>query len=331
MQKDKEFMEAIHLLPISVSRALMKCPETIRNTAREIRLRAGRSTIVLSPVQNFILPNILSAGELYECYRALCGYSIHTHTEEIKRGFLTIKGGHRAGLCGTAVYENGEISNLRGISSINLRVARQVKGCADDFMRKTKGDPGKILIVGPPASGKTTLLKDIVRQLSGHLVSVIDSRGEIASCLNGIPQNDVGMADVFDGFNRAKGMMSAIRTMSPEYIVCDEIGDEDDLYAVESCVGAGAKIIATAHAGTIDELYNRDIINKILATKAFDEVVILKGKENPCEISSIHKAGDLYARAGRSDANLLPYSSRFGVLDEPDNEKKGTSDDFANA
>ena len=320
---DVKFSEIVQKLPDKIKDILLKTPIDVQQNAREIRLRAGRKICIVYGNQTYILDKVLGIYEMQECFRALCGYSVHSHLNEIKQGFITISGGHRAGLTGTAIYdENNKLTNLREISSINLRISRQICGVAQDLIHILGGKLGKLLIVGAPASGKTTLLKDIVRQLDGKFVSVVDSRGEIASCLSGIPQHNVGNADIFDCWKKEDGIVSAIKTMSPEFIVCDEIGSEADIKAVEACVGAGVELIATAHAGNLQDIMKRNVIKKILKTGAFENIAVLKGKFDPCKVSLIVKVSDLFAGAGHNDFGDLSRDYGNITLCEFKNESK---------
>lgn len=290
---DVEFNRAIKNLPDGISKILKTCPLDVQQKASEIRLRAGRHIIINYKSNIYTLKKALSIEEIAECFKAICGYSIHSHTEEIKSGFITLKGGHRAGIAGTAVYENEKIINIRNINSINIRIARQIEGAASEIIKTLKGEVGKLLIIGPPASGKTTILKDIAKNLKTKSVSIIDSRGEIAASLNGVLQNDVSYADVFDFWKKSDGINAAIRTMNPDFIICDEIGDEEDVKAIKKCVGTGIKLIATAHGENAEEIKKREILINILKTNAFLNVAILQGREKPCAIEKIVKVGDL--------------------------------------
>ena len=291
---DVEFNDAIKNLPQDIITILKTAPEEIKKNAKEIKFRLGRKIAITSFIKTHFLNKILLKEEIEEIFKSICGYSIHSHAEEIKKGFITLKGGHRAGICGTAVYENNILKNIKDISSINLRIARQVLNASETILENLKENIGNLLIVGPPASGKTTILKDIAKNLTNKSVAIIDTRGEIAASFYGNPQNDVGNADVFDFFSREDGIIFAIRTMNPEYIICDEIGDESDINAIKMCVGTGVKLIATAHGENIKELKKRKIIEKILKTNAFSNIAILEGKKNPCKINSIVKVGEIF-------------------------------------
>lgn len=291
---DVEFNDAIKNLPQDIISILKTAPEEIKKNAKEIKFRLGRKIAITSFIETHFLNKILLKEEIEEIFKSICGYSIHSHTEEIKKGFITLKGGHRAGICGTAIYENNILKNIKDISSINLRIARQVLNASEEILKNLKENIGNLLIVGPPASGKTTILKDIAKNLTDKSVAIVDTRGEIAASFYGNPQNDVGNADVFDFFNREDGIIFAIRTMNPEYIICDEIGDENDIDAIKMCVGTGVKLIATAHGENIKEIKKRKIIEKILQTNAFSNIAILEGKKNPCKINSIVKVGEIF-------------------------------------
>lgn len=307
----KEFEEALMGLPKFMQESLREVPLSIQNSAREIRLRAGRKVAISLGNRDYFLHITLGKEEMFESFRALCGYSVHSHTEEIKQGYITLPGGHRAGLCGTAVYEGENISNLRDISSINIRIARQIKGVSNDLFKRLNGEAHGLLLAGAPASGKTTLLKDIILNLSDKKVSVIDSRGELGACLEGVPQNDLGNADIFDGWQKSDGMLAAIRTMAPDILVCDEIGGKRDLEAVESCMNAGVSLIASVHAGSLQELKRKPYLIKMLHLGAFSNIALLKGKHAPCEIDMVIKAGDLSAYF--RDAFPSELSDHFGV------------------
>ena len=303
-----KFNEAIKPLPNEVKNLLIQTPTKIKNTAFEIRLRANRSIMLTCPNQIFSLQKNLNAKIINDCFLAICNYSIHSHINEIKQGFITLAGGHRAGLCATAVYnEAGKLTNLKQISSINIRIARQIKNASIEIFEELNNNIGKLLIIGPPSSGKTTILKDIARKLSlNNIVSIVDTRGEIAACFNAVAQNDVANADIFNFWNRSDGILAAIKTMGPEYIICDEVGNETDLKAIKECVGSGVKLIATAHGENLEEIRKRPIINQMLETGAFEHMAILTNKNTPCKLKYIIKVSDFFENSWNINFSNLP-------------------------
>ncbi|MDF2567535.1 MAG: stage sporulation protein [Oscillospiraceae bacterium] len=303
-----KFNQAVNSLSPNIKNILINVSDDIKKDIKEIRIRAGRPLSMGDGTQEmFVLKNSgvifnyregayhLTRFDLNECFKVLCNYSIHSYQSEIKNGFITIEGGHRAGICGTAIVENGQVCGIRDISSINLRIARQIDGVSDELMRKTfsNGVCG-VLIVGAPSSGKTTVLRDLIRQLSsGNLdgykkVAVIDERGELAATHKGQPQNNIGLCcDVLDGYPKGEGMNIALRTMSPQVIVCDEIGNESDAGAIQNSLNAGVDVIATAHASNIGELLKRKHIANLIKSGAFKKIVILEGAEHPSKIKEV--------------------------------------------
>ena len=231
--------------------------------------------------------------DLEESFRILCGYSVHSHEEDLKNGFLTLKGGHRAGLCGTAGLQDGHVVGMREISSIHLRIARQIDGAGNAVVDTFRSGLVSTLICGTPGSGKTTILRDAAMQLAnGALgrrlkVAVIDERGEIAATHQGVPQNRMGMCYILDGYPKSIGMQIALRTLSPDLIVCDEIGSEEDASGIEQSLYAGVTVLATAHAGRVEELYHRPQLSRLLQGGAFSRIILLRDRTHPCEIAQV--------------------------------------------
>lgn len=308
--KNNRFMQAAGCLSPPIYRALSRYFSKLENNVQEIRLRANRPIAIVCPHKTFFLTqggsltdlpcgDLLCAAreDIAATFQKICDYSVYARQREIASGFVTLRGGHRAGICGTAVTERGDIVNIRDISSINLRIAREHKGCADKVLQDIRHASGGVLLCGAPCSGKTTVLRDLARQLSlsGKAVSLIDERSELAATAMGAAQNDVGLCDVFDGYPKAFAMQQALRTMSPQVIVCDEIGGADDAAAVLQCLNSGVRLIATAHAANKKELYAREGLQKILATGAFSTLVFLRGREHAGEIAEVVREGERLA------------------------------------
>lgn len=233
-------------------------PEPLSGIA-EIRLRAGRPAVCVNIFGKMsACSSIFSGREIADCFAEICRYSVYSFEEEIARGFVTLDGGHRVGICGTAVTKNGKITSIKDISGLNIRIAHEIRGCADELFRRAFRDgPHSLLLAGKPLCGKTTILRDIARQLGErHRVVLIDTRGELSASTGGVPSLDIGLnTDALCGCGKSEGIMLALRSLSPEVIICDEIGNDEA--AVEQAVFCGVKVIASAHSGSIGELKQR--------------------------------------------------------------------------
>lgn len=312
------------LLPISkrLLPALWALPEHTKQTAQEVRMRVNRPLSLFNGVQSFFVSaNGLShipeegitvfAEDMEDTFRSLCSSSVYSHQHEIKNGYITIRGGHRVGICGTAVVDSGHISTLRDISSFNIRIARQVEGAADQLLDSLdSGILRGVLLAGAPSTGKTTLLRDLARQLSSgrnyppRKVAVIDERGEIGGTYQGQAQNDLGnCCDVLDGYPKSQGILQAIRALSPEVILCDELGGDQDTAAVEEVVNAGVAMVVSVHAASPGELLRRRRIRSLLETGAFRTVVLLDSAAQPGKIKGIYKVGELLDQSGRDSGS----------------------------
>ena len=241
----------------------------------EIRLRTGRSACaVMTDGRTLKCSSPFSQQDITECFLELCRNSVHSFAREISEGYITLPGGHRVGFCGTAVEQCGKLSTLKDISSLNIRFAREVRGCAEELCRRAFPDGLCSLIVcGKPLSGKTTVLRDTARILGeSHRVAVVDCRGEIAGVSGGVPALDIGEnTDVLNGYPKGEGIMCALRSLSPEIIICDEIGG--DAEEVRQCMNCGVRLIVSAHAGSIPELMSRPALRELLPL--FDRAALL--------------------------------------------------------
>lgn len=210
---------------------------------------------------------------------------MYAFDEEMKQGFLTVSGGHRIGLAGKIVMEGERVQCIRHISFLNIRFSHQVRGCADTLMPylTQNGNVCHTLIIAPPRCGKTTVLRDVIRQLSdgsetraGITVGVVDERSELAGSYLGIPQNDLGIrTDVLDGCRKSEGMLMLLRAMSPQVIAVDEIGSTQDGYALESVFHCGCKLLATAHGSSVEDVRRRALLNRMAEQRMFERYVVL--------------------------------------------------------
>ena len=225
----------------------------------EIRLRAGRQSVAVNIFGDMrVCSPPLSAEDIADCFAEICRYSVYSFEEEIAQGFVTLDGGHRVGICGTAVTKNGFITSLKDISGLNIRIAHQVYGCADELFKRAFSDGvHSLLLAGKPLSGKTTVLRDLARRLGErHRVVLIDSRNELSASVRGTPSFDIGLnTDVLCGCEKSEGILMSLRSLSPEVIICDEIGNDEA--AVEQAMFCGVKLIASAHADSIEQLKKR--------------------------------------------------------------------------
>lgn len=276
---------------------------------QELRLRVnGPLIVVYHNIEYFITGNaelkhnrkeayIISQNEMRETLEYISNYSLYAFEDELRQGFITIQGGHRVGVAGKIILEGQKIKNMKHISFINIRLSHQIKGCADQVMSYI-ADKEKIyhtLIIAPPGGGKTTLLRDIIRQLSdgekgtGVTVGVVDERSEIAACYMGVPQNELGIrTDILDCCPKAEGMMMLIRSMSPKIIAVDEVGSREDIEAIEYVINCGCKLIATVHGSTIDDVRNKPLLGKLVKEKVFERYILLTGKKQLGEIEEIY-------------------------------------------
>ena len=292
-----KFADALPYFPQKIRQPLQAIPKDTADQIQEIRLRIGQSVQAvkggkayaltwngtLAPLQTSAI--VVQKQDIDALFQNLCCHSVHSRETAIRQGFLTAAGGNRAGICGTAVMQHHKIETIRTVSSINFRIASERIGCAAALMQLDpfRKNMGGILIAGPPASGKTTLLRDLTRILSQtYRIALLDSRGELAAIQNGIPQFDLGMqTDILDAYPKAEGIEIAVRVKSPEILICDEIGDADEADALLQSVHTGVRIIATAHAGSIAELYERPQILRLIRAGVFHDAVLL-GSGNAC-------------------------------------------------
>ncbi|MCL1863635.1 MAG: stage III sporulation protein AA [Defluviitaleaceae bacterium] len=252
----------------------------------EIRLRVDKPMILKLrgqeiPMRDTFFP---TAEDIRETMERISQHSFYAYEAELSAGYITLPGGHRVGVSGQVVTENGAVKTWRHISGINIRIAHAVIGCADKIMPHLSSEIPHTMIISPPAFGKTTLLRDIVRQLSdgGLTIGLADERSEIAGCFRGIPQNDVGLrTDVIDGCPKAHAMIMLLRGMSPDVIAVDELGGEQDVRAVETVLNAGIKLICTVHGRDMDDVKQNPSLAALLRRNVFERFIVLEGVGKP--------------------------------------------------
>lgn len=298
-RKTEIFQNLCKFITEDIRQPLLKLSMEYKENIEEIRLRNNKPLNIYIKGKNFFVAkngNILEREEgallikdedIKNTFHLITNHSVYAFSEEIKNGFITITGGHRVGIGGKTVYGLEKIEDITSISSLNFRIAREKKGISDflisDLIDKN-GDFYNTLIISPPQCGKTTLLRDIIRNLSngkenefqGFKIGLIDERSEIAGVYRGVSQNDVGLrTDILDGCLKADGIMMLIRSMSPEIIAVDEIGGVKDIEAIGEGLRAGIKFIATVHGSSLDEIKSKKNLNEIIKEKIFKRYVIL--------------------------------------------------------
>lgn len=290
--------EILRVLPLKIISEVRNCFQN--DKIQEIRIKVGKPIILNSFKGEKILSYIVTAEDVKQILVKVSNYSLYAYEEEIKQGYITIKGGHRIGIAGECVIVGGVIRTIKNISSLNIRICREVVGASNEVMKYISKDNRvyNTLIVSPPKCGKTTILRDIAKNissgmpiinLSGKKVSIIDERSEIAACFDGVPQMNVGVrTDVLDNCLKREGMLMAIRSLSPEVLICDEIGTQGDVEALLMAFNSGVNIVVTLHGFSIDDIYKRKVFKELLDNSILDRIVILSNRNGVGTIENIY-------------------------------------------
>jgi len=294
---ERNLQEIIDILPEHISKMLKNALlRSGTNKIEEIRLRTGRPLLVDTAIGKFAVLSggslspalggayIVTPEDINKVFMNICENSVYAYMEEIRQGFITIKGGHRIGFTGKAVMEKGSVINIKEINAVNIRISGEVKGCANPYIDKIVSD-GKVkntLIVSPPGCGKTTMLRDITRLLSDSClkVGVCDERGEIAQMYHGEPQCEIGtQTDVIVDAPKDIAIDMFLRTMSPDVIICDELTQYADSKAVARCFGTGVNVIASIHGDNIEDIKNKEIFKDIIGNGGFTQALLLSANK----------------------------------------------------
>ena len=283
---------AADLLPPNWQRIALCVPDWQKEKVEELRLRVGHPmTILVSGSEQRVggEKQTVTVQDLAQLCDIVTGYSRYTATDTIAQGYLTAPGGFRIGLCGTGVIHKGECCNIRYFSSAVIRIAKEQIGISDPVLSQLMIDDRyqSTLIIAPPGAGKTTILRDLVRNLSNgmgeyrpHRVALIDERSEIAGTYQGVPQLSIGChTDVLDGIPKAMGIFMALRTLNPQVIALDEIAGQEDFHAIAQASNCGVKLLATIHGESLSELERKEIYSTLLRLQIFRFAVLITCEE----------------------------------------------------
>lgn len=313
--KDKDidkFNKVLEYISLDLKEPLKSLPLEYKTKIEEIRLRSGCPLIIsfegkdyfVNPqgnlTKNYDESIRVNKEDIIKTFKLISNYSVYAFEEEIRNGFITLKGGHRVGITGKVIYRGQVIETIRDVSSLNIRIAREKIGISIDILKYIVSPLDKniynTLIISPPQCGKTTLLRDMIRNLSdgyclldkGLKIGVIDERSELAGMYNGTPQHDIGLrTDVLDGCNKRDGTIMLLRAMSPDIIAMDEIGNKSDVEAIHESLKAGVKVLATVHGSNIQDLISRRSLKVLIEDKIFERYIFLDNSKGVGTIKDI--------------------------------------------
>ena len=292
-------MEILQVLPIKVVEKNKE--KVIISEIQEIRIKINKPVIINISNDEVVLDYVISKEELKYIITKISNYSLYAFEEEMRQGYITFKGGHRIGLAGQCVMEEGTVKVLRNICSINIRICKEIIGVSNKLMPfiSNFNRVYNTLIVSTPMCGKTTILRDIARNLSngyprinlkGKKVSIVDERSEIAACYNGIPQLNVGIrTDVLDSCLKTNGIIMAIRSLSPEVIICDEIGTMEEIDALSMAFNSGVNMILTVHGLDLKDVQYRASFKELINENILERIVVLSNRNGPGTIEEVYK------------------------------------------
>lgn len=291
--------EVIKLLGSNIKKAFEE-GNISENDLTEIRIRIN-SPILIKTIKReyFLNSNLVTKKDIDETIASITRNSIHSYEKEIKNGFVTVEGGHRVGLGGDCIYEKDTFSGYKSITSLNIRIAKEFPGCSQKYLKYIISSENKIyntLIIGPPLSGKTTLIRDITLNLSdgntfvkGRDITLIDERGEISAVYNGVPQMNVGKrTDILSYCMKKQGFFLSIRSLSPSVIVTDELGSKDDFEIIQYASKSGVNILASAHGFNLEEIKQNIYLKQIIENNFFERLIVLTNKKNPGSVSEVY-------------------------------------------
>jgi len=318
------------LLCPDVRGIISKLPSNIKKELEEIRLRVDKPLMINFDNEDYFVsmdgkvmdgPSgsfIVSKKNIENTLQFITNYSIYSVEEELKNGYITVEGGHRVGIVGKVLCSKNDIRSMKDFSGLNIRISKEKKGVSSSVLKyliDNKGEFLNTLIISPPQCGKTTLLRDIIRNLStgmpslgfkGKKIGVVDERSEIGACFQGVAQNDLGpRTDILDACPKAVGMMILIRAMSPQIIATDEIGRREDSDAIEEALLAGINLITTVHGKSIEDIIQRKVIGSLIERKIFKRIIVLSNSKGIGTIEKILDGNTLNEIIGTAIKNKV--------------------------
>ena len=281
-------IDVLEYFPNQIREKILQCNNL--NDLEEIRIRTNRNILLKAGQEEKKIDYCINTNEVLEILQRICDNSIYTYQSQICKGYITIKGGHRVGITGNVVEKEGQVINISHIYSLNFRVARQIINCSKPILQYIldvkNNNIYNTIILSPPGRGKTTILRDSIRNISdgiqeynfkGITVGVVDERGEIAAMYKGIPQNDLGeRTDILDNISKDIGMKMLVRSMNPKVIAADEIGTKEDIEAINYAVTSGIKGIFTAHGASLEDITLNPILSDLFNLKVIERIVLIK-------------------------------------------------------
>ena len=278
-------------LPSEWVMALHTLPQNEQQAIQEIRLRAGEPVTLSTPTGERVLcasrssalhqPDALicRSGQLETCFMRFCEDSVYAHEEELRHGFVAVRGGLRVGIAGTAVLDGGRVRSVRQVTSLCIRLPRRHTGCSASLLPfvHSAGRVYSALLVGEPSSGKTSLLRDIAATLAARRVrvAVVDERCE----LSGV--EGLSGCDVLRGYPKAVGLLQAVRCLAPQVVIFDELGDDTEIAAVTACANAGVAVVASLHGRSPTELAKKAAVRELIDRAVFERWIFLQGRDTP--------------------------------------------------
>lgn len=305
----------LQLFPMPVRKLFEEAAKKMKDL-REIRIRIESPVLLYINSGEYYIDGLgqvmkdrekavsFTKEEIEETISYICKYSPYAYKEQLKQGFLTVAGGHRIGVAGEIVLSGEEIQSIKNIRFLNIRISHEILGASKPvlpFLYK-KGEPDQVrgvyntLIISPPGLGKTTLLRDLIKEISdgnqwskGQTVGVVDERSEIAGCFMGEPQNTIGMrTDVMDRCPKVHGMMMLIRSMAPKVVAIDELGTVEDVKALKKVIHCGCQVLVTIHGDSLEEVYQKMFLKELLEERCFQRFVLIKKEEETGQTIQIY-------------------------------------------